>query len=87
MATSAETQVKEFAEKFEKDFSLVFCLSGIVSGSALFVDSGASRHMMGTHELFTSWSETNLDLHVELGTNAKGVVEVVGTVRFHLVNP
>jgi hypothetical protein len=28
VATSAETQVKEFVEKFEKEFLLVSCLSG-----------------------------------------------------------
>jgi len=34
VAASAETQVKEFVEKFEKEFSLVSCLSGTDSGSA-----------------------------------------------------
>jgi hypothetical protein len=63
---------------------LVSCLSGTISNSAWFVDSGASRHMTGTHELFTCFSEKDLDLHVELGTNAKCGVEGVGTVRFQL---
>jgi hypothetical protein len=40
--------------------------------------------MTGTRELFTSWSETNLDLHVELVTNAKCGVEGVGIIRFQL---
>jgi hypothetical protein len=48
------------------------------------VDNGASHHMTRTYELFTSWSKTNLDLHVELGTNAKCGVEGVGIVRFQL---
>jgi hypothetical protein len=48
------------------------------------VDSGASRHMMGTHALFISLSEKDSDLHVELGTNAKCGTEGVGTVRFQL---
>jgi hypothetical protein len=46
--------------------------------SAWFVDSGDSRHMTGTHELFTSWLETESDLLVELGTHAKCGVEGVG---------
>jgi hypothetical protein len=46
------------------------------------VDSGASCHMTGTHELFTNLSKKDSDLHVELGTNAKCGVEGVGTVRF-----
>ena len=40
--------------------------------------------MTGTHQLLTSWSNTDLDLHVELGTDAKCDVEGVGTVRFRL---
>jgi hypothetical protein len=61
------------------------CLSTSTnSRSAWYLDSGASRHMMGTHELFTSWSETDSDLHVELDTHAKCGVEGVGTVRFQL---
>jgi hypothetical protein len=40
--------------------------------------------MTGTHELFTSWSETDSNLHVEVGTHAKCGVEGVGIVRFQL---
>jgi hypothetical protein len=40
--------------------------------------------MTGTHELFTSWLETELDLHVEIDTLAKYGIEGVGTVRFEL---
>jgi hypothetical protein len=63
---------------------LVTCLSGTVSKDAWFVDSGASRHITGTLELFIGLSKKDLDLHVELGTNAKCGVEGVGTVRFQL---
>ena len=28
VVASAKAQVKEFVERFEKDFSLVFCISG-----------------------------------------------------------
>ena len=40
--------------------------------------------MRGTHELFASWLEINLGLHVELETHAKCFVKGVGTVKFHL---
>jgi hypothetical protein len=61
------------------------CLStNTYSRSVWYLDNGASRHMTGTHELFTSWSEIDSGLHVELGTHAKCGVEGVGTVRFHL---
>jgi hypothetical protein len=68
---SADTQVKEFVERLEKDFLLVSCLSGTVSNGDWFVDSGASRHMARTQELFTRLSEKDLDLQVEIGTFAK----------------
>jgi hypothetical protein len=73
-----------FFERFKKDFLLVSCLSGTISSSAWFVDSGAPRHMTWTHELFTSWLKMDSGLHVELGTNAKCGVEGVGTVGFQL---
>jgi hypothetical protein len=63
---------------------LVSCLSGTVSGSAWFVHSGVSRYITETHGLFTSWSKMDSDLHVELGTNAKCVVEGFATIRFML---
>jgi hypothetical protein len=84
VAASAESQVKEFAKKFEKDFSLVSCLSSTDSSSAWFVDSGDSRYMMRTHELFTSWSKMDSNMHVELGTHVRCGVEEVGTIRFQL---
>jgi hypothetical protein len=83
--TSIETHLDEFATKFEKEFSMFSCLStNTNSRSAWYLDSGASHHMTWTHELFTSWSEIDSDLHVELGTLAKCGVEGVGTVRFQL---
>jgi hypothetical protein len=48
------------------------------------VDNGASRHTMGTQDLFTSLSEKDLDLHVELDTNVNCSVEGVETIRFQL---
>ena len=48
------------------------------------MDSGASRYMTGTHELFTRLSRTDPNLHVELGTQAKCVVKGVGTVKLQL---
>jgi hypothetical protein len=52
--------------------------------SSLYFFSQRTENTTMSHELFTSWSETNSDLHVELGTHAKCGVEGVGTVRFHL---
>ena len=51
ITTSTETQLDEFVVKFEKDCSLVSCLStNTTAGSAWFLDSGASRHMIEAHD-------------------------------------
>jgi hypothetical protein len=57
---STSTEVAEFTEKFEREFSLMTGLSS--SGSAefgdigvWFVDSGASRHMTGMRSVFLSF--------------------------------
>jgi hypothetical protein len=89
VATSTSTKINDFAEKFEKEFSLVSCLSD--SGSAVFgdigawvVDSGSSRHMMRMRSMFLSVSETDLDNHVGCGTSTMHAVKGVGCVRFQL---
>ena len=51
-----------------------------------FVDSGASRHMIGMRLVFLSLSETNSDCCVGVGTSPQLAVKGVGSVRFHLVS-
>jgi hypothetical protein len=51
--TSLETQLDEFATKFEKEFSMLSCPSTDTnSRSAWYLDNGASNHMIEAHELF-----------------------------------
>ena len=77
--------MNEFSAKFESDFSLVSCLStSIVARSAWYLDSGASPHMTEAWELFSSLTETDSRIHVELGDDAKYVVKGEGTIRFQL---
>lgn len=47
-----------------------------------FVDSGASRHMIGVKEQFTQFSKKELNLEVELGDNRIVSVVGVGTISF-----
>jgi hypothetical protein len=83
--TSAETQLDEFATKFEKDYSMVSCLStSTTMRSSWFLDSGASRHMTEAHELFSSPTESDADLHVQLGDDARYAVKGEGTIMFQL---
>jgi hypothetical protein len=83
--TSTETQLDEFATKFEKDFSLVSCLStNTNTRSAWYLDNGASHHMTEARELFNSLTEKDSGTHVELGDDAKYAVKGEGTIMFQL---
>ena len=71
--------------KFERDFSLVSCLStNTTMRSVWFLDSGASCHMTKAWELFSSLTERDSDVHVQLGDDAKYVVKGEGIVTFQL---
>ena len=48
------------------------------------MDSDASRHMTEARELFSSFSEEDSELHIELGNNAKYAVRGQGAIQFQL---
>jgi hypothetical protein len=90
VAASTSTEIDEFAEKFEEEFSLVASLSSnkqiaeLEDSGAWFVDSGSSRHMTGMRSVFLSVSETGSDCHVKSGARTRHAVKGVGCVRFQL---
>jgi hypothetical protein len=52
--TTASAEVEEFSTKFDKEFSLIVCLSSRTTTSdAWYIDSGASRHMTAVREHLT----------------------------------
>jgi hypothetical protein len=74
--------VEEFFVKFDKEFSLVICLSTRTTHSSVwYIDSGASRHMTGVREHLTDLIQIG-DLEVVLGDDR--VVKTVdsGTISF-----
>ena len=81
MAASAD--LEEFSSKFEREFSLIACLSSC-SGSlrVWYIDREASAHMSGVREVFSEITERDIDVEVELGDDR--VVRAVGrgTVAF-----
>jgi hypothetical protein len=86
---SASTEIVEFAEKYEREFSL---MSGPVGSGcpvfedieAWFVDSGASRAYDGMRSVFLSLSEIDSDCFVDSGVDSQLAVKGVGSVRFQL---
>jgi hypothetical protein len=83
MAASTSTEVDEFAARFENEFSLIACLSSSASsGGVWYIDSGASSHMTGVRDYFSSLKEEEMDLVIEMGNNAKCRATGHGTVTF-----
>ena len=89
--TSPSVVVKEFSEKFEKEFSFMACLGGFgcmgFSGSlAWFLDSGATRNMKGMRNVFLSYSKLSPDSYMGCGvcTSHRLVVKGVGRMKFRL---
>jgi hypothetical protein len=75
--------MNKFVAKFKKDFLLVSCLSiNTILRYAWYVNSGSSRHMTLTRQLFSSLKKHDLGVHVELGDDAKYLVAGVGTIPF-----
>jgi hypothetical protein len=74
--------VEEFLAKFDKEFSLVVCLSMRTTHSNMwYIDSGASRHITGVREHLTDLTEIG-DVEVVVGDD--WVVKAVscGTLSF-----
>jgi hypothetical protein len=52
--TTASAEVEEFSTKFDKEFSLIACLSSrTTTPDTWYIDSGASRHMTVVREHLT----------------------------------
>lgn len=71
MATSKSIEIDDSTEKYEKEFSLIACVSGssivVYEDNGLWlVNSRASSHMTGMRSVFHSVSETKLIQSCEL---------------------
>ena len=74
---AASADLEEFSSKFEREFSLIVCLSSCSGSSRVwYIDSGASTHMSEVREVFSKMTERDIDVEVELGDDR--VVRVVG---------
>ena len=82
MVASASAEVDDFAAKFESDFSLIPCLSNSANSGVWDIDSGASSHMTGVRDYFSSLKEEEIDLVIEMGNDAKCRAAGRGTVTF-----
>lgn len=80
---AAIADVDEFATMFDSECALVVSLANQVTSScAWFIDNGASCHMTGVREHFTSLLEDDIDLEVVLGNNSNVKAAGMGTISF-----
>jgi hypothetical protein len=80
--TTASTEVEEFSTKFDKEFSLIVCLSSrTTTPDTWYIDSGASRHMTTVREHLTDLTQCG-DAEVVLGDDREVKVAGCGTVSF-----
>jgi hypothetical protein len=80
--TTTSTEMDDFSTKFDKEFSLVVCLSTRATHSSVwYIESGASHHMTGVREHLKYLTQIG-DLEVVLGDDR--VIKAVGsgTVSF-----
>lgn len=69
--------VEDFASTFEREFSLIACLSACSRSSRdWYIDSGASTHMTGVREVLSEITERDIDVEVELRDDM--VVRAIG---------
>jgi hypothetical protein len=80
--TTASTKVEEFSTKFDREFSLIVCISSRTSTSnTWYIDSGVSRHMTIVHENLIDITQCG-DVEVVLGDDQEVKVAGYGTVSF-----
>ena len=87
LEVSASTEIAEFVERHEREFSL---MTGPLGSGCLvfedievwFMDNGASRHMTRMRLVFLSLLEIDLDCCVGVGTDPQLAVKGVGSVIF-----
>jgi hypothetical protein len=76
---------EELAKKFEDEFILLsHLLESTICEGAWFLDSGATRNMTGTREVFESLTEWDSYLHVRIGDQSWHVVKGVRSVPFRM---
>jgi hypothetical protein len=80
--TTASAEVEEFSTKFDKEFSLIACLSSrTTTPDTWYIDSGASYHMTSVREHLTDLTQCG-DVEVVLGDDREVKVTGCGTVSF-----
>ena len=73
---------ESLASHFEMDFSLIACMVSSMMGCVWYLNSGASFHMSGDKNIFSTLEEKDLQMRIEMGDEGKYYVLGEDTVVF-----
>ena len=79
---SRSTVGEALALQFNLDFLLIACMVSSAMGLVWYLDNGASFHMTRDKELFSSFEEKDLQMHIEMGDDLQYNATRIGTVTF-----
>ena len=71
--------MKVLASRLEEDLA---CVSSTTPPSVWYIDSGASAHMTGVRECFSSYQEEQMNFQITMGNKAKCTPIGRGTITF-----
>ena len=74
-------EASDLSSRLEDKFA---CLSGSTSQGVWYIDSGASTHMTGVREYFSSYKEEQMDLQITMGNKTKCTPVGRGTIEFQM---
>lgn len=84
--TIAPTSVDELSSRIEDEFALIAYLTSSTSLGVWYINSGASFHMIGTREYFSSYKEEDIRIQISMGNNSKLSLVGKGIILFQREN-
>ena len=79
---AALASVEELSNRMEDEFTLIACTLSSTSQCVLYIDIGASFHMIGVREYFSSYKKENSSIQKCMGNLSKLNPVGKGTIKF-----
>ena len=80
LETQREHDMAVLASRLEEDLA---CVSSTAPPSVWYIDSGASTHMTGVRECFSSYQKEKMNSQITMGNKANCTPVGRGTIIFH----